>query len=235
MKVIFAVMTTDLDKMDTSMRVVLTPAPVRRQVTELLRAAITSGRFSPGQRLVEKDLCEMTGVSRASIREALRELETDGLVEVTPYKGPSVARLSREDVAGIYQVRGALEALAAANFAEVASDEAVRELRGKLEELKTSYSSGDVNTILVAKKAFYEVLFDGAANPTIGATLRTLNDRITLLRRITLSSPQRGQASLEEIDNIIAAIERRDAAAAHEATLFHIRQASASALQSLEA
>lgn len=228
-------MTIDPDKVDNSMRVVLTPAPVRRQVTELLRAAITSGRFSPGQRLVEKDLCEMTGVSRASIREALRELETDGLVEVTPYKGPSVARLSREDVAGIYQVRGALEALAASNFAEVASDEAIKDLRARVEELRIAYASEDVNTILVAKKAFYEVLFDGAANPTIRATLRTLNDRITLLRRITLSSPERGQASVREIDDIIAAIERRDAAGAHEATLFHIRQASASALQNLEA
>lgn len=227
-------MTRDPDNVDTSMRVVFTPAPVRKQVSELLRTAITSGRFSPGQRLVEKDLCELTGVSRASIREALRELETDGLVEVTPYKGPSVARLSREDAAGIYQVRGALEALAAYNFAEVASDEAVQELRRKVGELKTAYASGEVEIILVAKKAFYDVLFEGAANPTIPATLRTLNDRITLLRRLTLSSPERGKASLEEIDDILAAIERRDAPAAHEATLHHIRQASNSALQNLK-
>jgi DNA-binding GntR family transcriptional regulator len=221
-------------KPDTSMRVVLTPAPVRKQVSELIRTAITGGRFTPGQRLVEKDLCEMTGVSRASIREALRELETDGLVDVTPYKGPSVARLRREDVAGIYQVRGALEALAAYKFAEVASDEAVRLLRQKVEKLKEAYASGDVEIILVAKKAFYDVLFEGAANPTIPATLRTLNDRITLLRRITLSSPERGKASLGEIDAIIAAIERRDAAAARESTLHHIRQASVSALQNLK-
>lgn len=227
-------MTRNPDNLDTSMRVVFTPAPVRKQVSELLRTAITSGRFSPGQRLVEKDLCELTGVSRASIREALRELESDGLVEVTPYKGPSVARLTREDAAGIYQVRGALEALAAYNFAEVASDETVQRLRKTVGALKKAYASGDVEMILVAKKAFYDVLFEGAANPTIPATLRTLNDRITLLRRLTLSSPERGKASLEEIDDIIAAIERRDAAAAHEATLHHIRQASASALQNLK-
>lgn len=226
-------MTKNTGSPDTSMRVVFTPAPVRRQVAELLRTAITSGRFTPGQRLVEKDLCEMTGVSRASIREALRELETDGLVEVTPYKGPSVARLSKEDVAGIYQVRGALEALAAYNFAKVASDAQVKKLRQKVKELKKAYTSKDVEIILVAKQAFYEVLLEGAGNPTIPATLRTLTDRITLLRRVTLSSPERGQASLAEIDEIIHAIERRDPTAAHEATLHHIRQASASALQSI--
>jgi DNA-binding GntR family transcriptional regulator len=220
-------------KSDLSMRVVVTPAPVRRQVAEIIRSAITSGRFAPGQRLVEKDLCEMTGVSRPSVREALRQLETDGLIEVIPHKGPSVARLSREDVAGIYQVRGALEALAARNFAEVASDADVARLRRKVEELKAAYATQDVAVILVAKQAFYEVLLEGARNPIIQATLRTLTDRITLLRRLTLSSPQRGQASLTEIDTILAAIERRDAAAAHEATLNHIKQASESALQNL--
>lgn len=226
-------MTNDLDNIDTSMRVTFNPAPVRKQVAELIRTAITSGRFTPGQRLVEKVLCEMTGVSRASIREALRELETDGLVEVIPYKGPSVALLSREDAAGIYQVRGALEALAAYNFANTASDAEVKMLRRKVRELKKAYAAKDVEIILDAKRAFYEVLFEGAANPTIPATLRTLNDRITLLRRVSLSSPERGQASLAEIDKIIAAIERRDPSEAHEATLYHIRQASASALKSL--
>lgn len=228
-------MTKDAGNIDTSMRVVFTQAPVRKQVTELLRAAITSGRFAPGQRLVEKDLCEMTGVSRASIREALRELETDGLVDVTPYKGPSVALLSREEAAGIYQVRGALEALAARNFAEVASDADVKRLRLKMKDLKKAYASENVEGILVAKQGFYEVLFEGAANPTIPATLRTLNDRITLLRRVSLSSPERGLASIAEIDEIIKAIERRDPVAAHEMTLHHIRQASASALQKLNA
>jgi DNA-binding GntR family transcriptional regulator len=219
---------------DTSMRVVVTTAPVRRQVAEHIRSAITSGRFAPGQRLIEKDLCEMTGVSRPSIREALRQLETDGLIEVIPHKGPTVARLTREDAAGIYQVRAALEALAAQNFAEVASDADIVRLKQAVAALKLAYATQDVEQILVAKHTFYQVLFEGAGNPTISAVLRTLTDRITLLRRVTLSSPQRGADSLAEIDIILAAIERRDAPAAHAATLHHISRASKSALQALD-
>lgn len=216
------------------MRVVVTPAPVRRQVAEIIRAAITSGRFAPGQRLIEKDLCELTGVSRPSVREALRQLETDGLIEVIPHKGPSVARLTREDAAGIYQVRGALEALAAQSFAQVATDNEVTQLRAAVTALQAAYQTEDVEQILVAKHAFYQILFDGAGNPTIPALLRTLTDRITLLRRVTLSSPERSAASLAEIDVILEAIERRDPAAAHAATLHHINEASKSALKALD-
>ncbi|HEV7415126.1 MAG TPA: GntR family transcriptional regulator [Tianweitania sediminis] len=219
---------------DTSMRVVFTPAPVRRQVAEIIRSAITSGRFAPGQRLIEKELCELTGVSRPSVREALRQLETDGLIEVIPHKGPSVSRLTREGAAGIYQVRGALEALAAQSFAIVATDAEIAQLRQAVTALKAAYATQEVEQILVAKHAFYQVLFDGAGNPTIPALLRTLTDRITLLRRVTLSSPSRAAASMAEIDVILDAIERRDAASAHAATLHHISEASKSALGALD-
>src|ERR1044072_1826069 len=111
-----------------SMRVARVAAPVRQQVAEVLRAAITSGRFAQGQRLVEKDLCELTGVSRASAREALRHLESEGLIETLPNRGPLVSRLSPRDAASIYQVRGALEALAAQLFAVQASDAQIGEL-----------------------------------------------------------------------------------------------------------
>ena len=96
---------------------------MRHQVAEVLRAAITTGRFAPGQRLVEKDLCELTGVSRASVREALRQLESEGLIQTLPNRGPLVSRLSTQDAASIYQVRGALEALAAQLFANHATDQ----------------------------------------------------------------------------------------------------------------
>jgi DNA-binding GntR family transcriptional regulator len=97
---------------DLSMRIAPAAAPVRQQVAEVLRFAITSGRFAPGQRLVEKGLCELTGVSRASVREAPRQIETTGMIETLPNRRPSVTRLSRQDAASIYEVRDALDALA---------------------------------------------------------------------------------------------------------------------------
>src|SRR3954471_5166376 len=106
---------------DNSMRVAPVAAPVRSQVVETLRTAITSGRFAPGQRLVEKDLCDLLGVSRPSVREALRELESEGLINTIPNRGPLVSMLSARDAASIYEVRGVLEALAAKLFAQHAS------------------------------------------------------------------------------------------------------------------
>jgi len=82
---------------DLSMRIAAVAAPVRQQVAEALRGAITSGRFAPGQRLVEKDLCELTGVSRASVREALRQLETEGLIETLPTLSDQTWSLLRLD------------------------------------------------------------------------------------------------------------------------------------------
>lgn len=216
------------------MRVVTMAAPVRHQVVEVIRRAITSGRFAPGARLVEKDLCEVTGVSRPSVREALRQLETEGLIEIVPNRGPFVARLSKEMAAGIYQVRGALEGLAARNFASFATDAQIEDLKQSVSALVSAYSTRDVGRILDAKRRFYDVLLEGASNPVIRSVLRTLNDRITLLRRVSLSSPDRSEASIAEIRDLLDAICRRDAEGAHDASIRHIEQAAKAALQNLE-
>ena len=218
---------------DLSMRVAPVAAPVRQQVAEVLRAAITSGRFAPGQRLIEKDLCELTGVSRASVREALRQLESEGLIETVPNRGPLVSRLSAQDTASIYQVRGALEALAAQLFAANASDAQVAELDAAVRVLDQAYKSQDVDRVVEAKRRFYAVLFEGSGNSMIGSILNTINARITLLRRVSLSSPKRGPASLREIRAVVAAIKKRDPQAAYDASLYHIQQAAKVALASL--
>lgn len=218
---------------DLSLRVQNVAAPVRRQVAKLLRTAITSGRFAPGQRLVERDLCELLGVSRPSVREALRELESDGLIDIIPNKGPLVKSLTAAEAKGVYQVRAALEALAARLFVENATDAQVAKLAAAVERLGEAYEAQDVERILAVKQEFYDVLIDGAGNTVLSSMLRSLNDRITLLRRVTISSPQRSRQSFREIRSILAAIRRRDADAAYELSLRHIEQAAKVALKSL--
>ncbi len=218
---------------DLSMRVTSVAAPVRRQVAKVLRGAITSGRFAPGQRLVEKDLCELLGVSRPSVREALRELESEGLIEIIPNRGPLVRRLTAADAASVYQVRAALEALSARLFVECASDAQVEELAVAVETLAAAYATHDVERILAAKQVFYDVLIAGTGNNVIRSMLRSLNDRITMLRRVTLSSPERAQDSIREIRDLMAAIQRRDADAAYAVSLHHIHEAAEVALAGL--
>lgn len=219
---------------DTSMRVAPIAAPVRSQVVETLRSAITSGRFPPGHRLVEKDLCDLMGVSRPSVREALRQLETEGLIVNVPNRGPLVSPLTARDAASIYEVRGQLEALAAKLFARDASDQQMAELEAAVERLETAYAAGDVEQIIAVKKTFYDILIEGSGNSVIPPILRTMNARITQLRRVSLSSPRRSATSLREIRAIMKALRQRDPEAAFQATLRHIEEAAKAALPLLK-
>jgi len=216
-----------------AMRVVTVAAPVRMQVVESLRSAIMNGDLEPGQRLVEKDLCAMLGVSRPSVREALRELETEGLISSIPNRGPVVTQLTAADALSIYQVRGALEALAAKLFAQNATQAEMDELVAATTVLETTYHAGVVADIVVAKGKFYEVLFRGSGNKTISEVLRTMNARITRLRTVCLSSPERRQVSIREILEIVKALQARDEKLASEASRRHVENAARTALSAL--
>jgi DNA-binding GntR family transcriptional regulator len=209
-------------------------APVRSQVVEMLRGAITGGQFAPGQRLVETDLCDRMGVSRPSLREALRQLESEGLIVTVPNRGPTVSLLSVQDVASIYEIRGALEALAAQLFAATASETQVEELSRSVDQLDMAYKSEVLETIVVAKQHFYDVLLAGSGNSILPSMLRTMNARITQLRRVSLSSPQRGAISRREIRAVLRAIKQRDPDSAFKASLHHVKEASKVVLRSLQ-
>lgn len=205
-------------------------ATLRAQVFKRLHNAITSGQLKPGQRLIERELCETLGVSRPLVREALRQLDAEGLVTVTPYRGPTVTQLTRESAADAYRVRGALEALASQLFAERADDAGKRELRQAFDELAEAYASRDTVVILEKKTLFYDTLLRGSGSAMTYDLLRQLHARVTLLRATSLSQPDRLDASLREVRAIVEAIEAGDGAAAWSRTVDHINAASAAAL-----
>jgi DNA-binding GntR family transcriptional regulator len=215
------------------MRIASVSAPIRFEVTRLLREAILSSRFKQGQRLIERDLCELFGVSRPPVREALRELEVEGLIENVPNRGPMVARLKKSDAESIYQVRGVLEALAAKLFVQQASDEQVARLESALVNLAKAYKDGDVESNIKAKAEFYDVLFEGSGNEIIPSILRTMNARINLLRRVSLALPSRLPESLKEMQSIVSAIKARNENAAFAACLVHVEKSGEIALATL--
>src|SRR5580704_15724302 len=107
-------------------------APLRRQVLDELRQSIIAGRLRPGARLVERELIAMMGVSRTVIREALRQLESEGLVAIVPNKGPIVRELTRDEARDLYSIRAVLEGLAARLFVENASELSIGRLELEL-------------------------------------------------------------------------------------------------------
>jgi DNA-binding GntR family transcriptional regulator len=220
---------------DHSFRVRKVAAPLRHSVTENIRNAIAVGHFKAGERLPERQVCEMMGVSRTLVREALRQLESEGLIKVVAHRGPIVARLSVAQAEGVYQVREELEGLASKLFAENATEDQRNALLEAFEDVKKSYRSADVSVRLNAKNKFYECLVEGSGNETLGLMLHMLNSRVTLLRATSLKAPGRTAASLAELSELIEALMSGDGAAAREAGIRHVRNAAEAAIALLRA
>jgi DNA-binding GntR family transcriptional regulator len=212
---------------DSSMRVGRVAAPLREQVLEVLRQAILDFRYKPGQRLIERELIEQIGVSRTTIREVLRELAAEGLVTTIPQKGAVVVVPTAEEAAEVYEVRGALEALAARRFVVHASDADVAALRAAFAEVEgVTHDGGDIRAMLRAKDRFYDVLLEGAGNGSVRSILNGLQARVRMLRAGSMSAPGRPEQAVAEIRAIVEAIEARDADGAAEAAASHVGRAA---------
>lgn len=215
-----------------TMRVSPVSAPVREQLLTNLRAGIFDRTFTPGQRLIERELCELTGVSRTSIREALRQLEAEGLVTIIPNRGPVVARIDASEAAELYEVRAVLEALAVQLFTERATDQEIDELSATVDQIEAASGGGPLE-LLRAKDEFYAVLLAGAHNSVVVRQLDSLRARVTHLRATSLHRTGRSAETVAELRSILDAIHRRDPAAAWLATVHHIKQAAVVALEVL--
>jgi len=190
-------------------------APLRHQVLDFLRQSIISGRLAPGSRLIERELIEMVDVSRTVIREALRQLETEGLVATIANKGPVVRELSSDEARDLYAIREVLVGLAARLFVLNAKPDQVDALRKTLDEVTRCYDGGDPAKILQAKTSFYDVLVAGAGSESLSSMISILHARIWRWRALGLShpkrSPKRSRESVAALRAMFAAIEAGDA------------------------
>lgn len=229
----------DREEVSGSLRVGRVAAPLREQATAVLREAILDSRLRPGQRLVERELIEQTGVSRATIREALRQLTAEGLVTVVPQRGAIVVELTAKEVKDLYEVRAALESLAARLFAERATDAQLGELREAVDALREAVAHPDarrqpMQAIIAVKDRYYEVLMRGCGNDEITTVFGTLQARVRRMRAATLGQHGRAQETLAEIEQVLSAIVRRDASAAAHLSQVHVERAGAIALRGVE-
>jgi DNA-binding GntR family transcriptional regulator len=210
------------------------PETLRHQVENVLRQAIVSGRFAPGARLIERELCESLGVSRTSVREALRKLEAEKLVRSVPHKGPIVAVMTRHEASELYALRGLLEGFAAHEFARLASDDAIARFGKVAKELRAEAAAQNQEGVLRAKTALYGVLLDNCGNTLVREVLNSLYSRINLLRTTSLMHPDRLPESLREIDKLYKALKARDADAAQDLARLHVANAEKAAQRMLD-
>jgi DNA-binding GntR family transcriptional regulator len=220
---------------DDDMRIVSESSPTRRLVTTRLTDSIIQGRFKPGERLIERELCELLGVSRTSLREALRELERDGLIENIPNKGTIVARVTLAQAQSLYEVRAVLEGLAAKLFAERATDAQVKQLEASLEALGEAAARYEPGPFIAATNAFYSLLLEGAANPTLALSLKSLHTRVSQLRLVSLQRPGRPEAMCKELKRMVRKIKARDPEQAQRESILHVENAATAALDAMRA
>ncbi len=209
-------------------------APLREQVIAALRQAILEFQLKPGQRLVERELIEQLGVSRTTIREALRELTSEGLVTVVPQRGAMVSAPSLEEAVDLYEVRAALESLVVQHFVERASDNEVSQLVATIDNLeRVTATTENIREMLAAKDQFYAVLVAGAKSAALQQLLEGIQARVQILRATSLSEVGRSSQVVTELRGVVDAVRARDAALASKLTAQHVRNASVTALHSL--
>jgi DNA-binding GntR family transcriptional regulator len=215
-------------------RVPVTAAPLRQQVASNLRTAIIDGRFQPGERLKEGELCTWTGVSRTAVREALRQLEAEGIVDNIPNQGPVVARVSPDEARQHYEVRGMLEGLTARTAAEKICEPEIKELHRLKRDLDRAFKSGSVAKVLECKNQLDEFLMSVSANNVVKGFVSVIRARLSYLRPIVLSQPERLKENAVEVHAIIDAIIARKPQAAWHAAVAHVSMGAKATLKVLE-
>jgi GntR family transcriptional regulator, trigonelline degradation regulator len=211
------------------------PGAVRSTLLERLSGAITEGVFKPGDRLTERELCERFSVSRTSLREALRQLAAEDLIEIIPNKGPVVKRITLDELLDLWEVRTTIECLAARRFATLGTPDAIEALEHSIERLEQALLTRDPVMTRKMKKLFFECFAAGANNKPLEKILAQLNARLSFLWSSSLMLPGRPAESMVERRALLQAIKGRNPEAAHAATILYNEHAKAVAISRLQA
>lgn len=199
--------------------------PLRELVFEALRDAIINGQLHPGERLMEVQVAEALGVSRTPVREAIRMLESEGYVLIMPRKGAYVSDFSVKDIASVFEIRRALEGLAAELAAERATDEDRERLERLLVELAECVETGDVERYVELDTEFHDTVYKASRNDRLAPIISSLREQIQRFRTRTLSTPGRMREALEEHRGLVEALGDRDAERARQQAADHIDNA----------
>ena len=186
--------------------------PLRDVVFNTLRSAILTGKLEPGERLMEIALANKLGVSRTPIREAIRKLELEGLVIMTPRKGAEVARITEKDLQDVLEVRESLENLATELACERITGEEIEDLKIKNEAFREAVEKGkaDFSELAELDVAFHDVIFNASKNSRLIQILSNLREQMYRYRLEYLKNPEYDNLLVKEHDLITDAVINKD-------------------------
>lgn len=209
--------------------------PLRDVVVDNIRQAIISGEFPAGMRLMELQLAEEMGVSRTPVREAIRKMELEGLVVMIPRRGAYVADISIKDINEVYEIRTALDVLAAGLAAERIDDDEIKQMKELLDADKPLVAAKDYPRIIENDTAFHDVIYKASRNKRCMNIISNLREQITAIRGRSMPYPGRLETMLKEHENIYEAIAQRSVDKAQKAVRTHMENAERTLLKVIEA
>jgi DNA-binding GntR family transcriptional regulator len=207
------------------------PKTLKENALESLRDAITKGILKPGERLIERNLCDSMAVSRTVVRECIRHLESEWLIVGIPNAGFVVAQISLEEVTEIYQIRSMLECAAVHSCADNSDAKTVAQLRELSLKIANCLQNEDVIQALKFTTQFYHIIFNAGGKKVSWTLVERLNGRISRLRALTLSSSERKTQGPQNLSSIVDAIEQRNSLLAQDICARHLAEAAQIALQ----
>ena len=193
------------------------------RVFHTIREDILNGKYQANEELKEKSIGEEMGVSRTPVREALRQLELEGLVHIIPNKGAFVENVTLKDIKDIYEIRSLLEGLCARWAANNITKEQLEELEETVFLSDFHFSKENWDQMVELDNRFHEIVYEACGRKELTRVLRDYHHYLQRIRKITLEQKTRARASMDEHCKIAEALKARDAAEAERCASIHIR------------
>ena len=207
------------------------PRSLTRYASDAIAKAILTGELRSGERIAEQDWADRLKVSRVPVREALRDLEREGLVEVRERRGAVVASMERSDFAEIYDVRAVLEGFAARLAATAIRPAALTALAGQLERMRAAAEKGDVDLYGQLSIGYLDTVWDSVPNKVVRELVRRLWRRSMRLRLISMRLPGYVTDSLAAHTHLLDALRDHDARNAEMVRVLAVQRAKRALLQ----
>lgn len=208
--------------------------PLREVIFNTIREAIIIGELKPGERLMEVQLAEKMGVSRTPVREAIRKLELEGLVEMLPRKGARVANLSEKDIMDVLEVRSTLDGLASSLSALRITDDEIKELKHILAQFITCVEKNNLQGSIRKDVEFHDVIYRSSRNDKLIQISNNLREQVQRYRVIYMKDYSSSSELVKEHTEILDAISRRDPDAAMKVARLHIKKQEESIIRSVK-
>lgn len=208
---------------------------LHEQVANRLRTMLVEGCIAPGAKLNERELCEQLRVSRTPLREAIKLLAAEGLVDLLPNRGAVAVKLGEADVRHAFELLAHLEGLSGELAAQRLTDAELAEIRALHYEMLACFARSDLSGYYRINALVHAAINQAAANPVLTKTYREINARVQALRFRTNQDAARWKQAVKEHEQMIQALDARDAAALRDILVLHLQHKHDSVLENLRA